>query len=410
LIEDSHIDRIERDLDDTRSRIDTTVRALQHKLAPGEMVEQAMTYFREGGGVEFQRSLVRTVRDNPMPVALIGLGVGWLTLSIARQGFDKGSNDWRGRPWMRDDRFGGGTDYDLYGRGGGGGTPARGFGHESETLPHQPMPYEAAAYDDLATKAQEAGGRVQREAHDTDETFQDRVYAARGSVLGVARKAGEAATSFRDRVEAAFTAAAERVRQAATDVGGSATSIAGHGQTVAGRLYEYGSSATAGLRDRAGQARDLGSRTVDYMQEQPLLLGALGVAVGAMIGLLVPPSRYERELAGSVRDNLGEIAREAMQEAGRRVTRVADTVVDTARDSARREGFAGVDAPNLASAAGEQVTDVASRVRHVVEETATAGREALQRELSGNEPSDEQSKPGGAQDIPWSHTKPITGA
>jgi hypothetical protein len=324
-----------------------------------------------------------------------------LTLSIVRQGFDNGSNGWR-RQWMRDDRLGGGTEYDMYGR--GGGTPARGFGHESETSPHQPMPYEAAAYHDLATKAQEAGSRVQREAHDTDETFQGRVDAARGSVLGVVRNAGEAATSFRYRVEAALAAVAERVRRAASDAGDSATRIAGHGQAVAGRLYDYGSSATSELRDRAGRARELGGRAVDYMQEQPLLLGALGVAVGAMIGLLVPPSRYERELAGSVRDNLGEAAREAMQQAGRRVSRVAETVVDTARDSARREGFAGVDAPDLASAAREQVTDVASRARHVVEETATAAREALQRELSGDEPK------SGSQEKSRKHAEPITGA
>jgi hypothetical protein len=398
LIEGSDMDRIERDLTDTRSRLDATISALQHKLSPGEMVEQAMSYFREGGGVEFQRNLVRTVRDHAMPVALIGLGVGWLTLSIVRQDFDNGSNGWRGRSRMRDDRL-------------GGGTPARGFGHESETSPHQPMPYEAAAYDDLVTKAHEAGSRVEREVHDTDETFQDRVDAARGSVLGVARRAGEAATSFRDRVEAAFVDAMDRVRQVSSDAGESASGIAGRGQAVAGRLYEYGSSATSGLRDRGGQARDLGSRTVDYMQEQPLLLGALGVAAGAVIGLLVPSSRYERELAGSVRDNLGDAAREATREVGRRASRVADTVLDTARDSARREGFAGVDAPTFASAAREQLADVASRARHVVEDTAAAGEEALQRELSGS--GGQQDKAGkhgsGSREKPREHSEPISG-
>ena len=37
-----------------------------------------MTYFKEGGGVDFSRNLARSVRDNPVPVALISIGLGWL--------------------------------------------------------------------------------------------------------------------------------------------------------------------------------------------------------------------------------------------------------------------------------------------------------------------------------------------
>ena len=69
---------IERELDQTRSRLDTTMDVLQQKLAPGSMVDQAVEYFNEGGGMELGRSLGRGLRDNPVPVALIGAGVGWL--------------------------------------------------------------------------------------------------------------------------------------------------------------------------------------------------------------------------------------------------------------------------------------------------------------------------------------------
>ncbi|MFL5333017.1 MAG: DUF3618 domain-containing protein [Geminicoccaceae bacterium] len=379
--EGSDTGRIEQELDHTRSRLDATIGALQDKLAPGEMVEQAIAYFREGGGVEFRRNLGHTVRENPIPVALIGVGLGWLMLSNARQGGSNGDDRSSSRG---DTRFSRGSEYDVYGR---GGSTARGFGHNTEASRHQPMPYEAAAQDDLATKAHEAGIRVQREANDTDETFQDRVHAARGSVLGLTRQAGEAAASFRDRVEAALSAAVDRVRDLASDAGDAASSLAGRGQSAASRLYDYGSSAGSGLMDQ-------GSRTVDYVQEQPLLLGALGIAVGAAVGLLIPPSRYERELAGSVRQNLGDAAWDAVHEAGRRASRVADSVLDTAQEATRREGFASSDAKGLASAAREQVADVAGRARHVVEETAAAGREALQRELSGTGKDEQQQGSG----------------
>jgi hypothetical protein len=40
---------------------------------------------REGGGAEFGRNLAGTVRGNPVPVALLGIGLAWLMLA-----------DWRG--------------------------------------------------------------------------------------------------------------------------------------------------------------------------------------------------------------------------------------------------------------------------------------------------------------------------
>ena len=39
---------IERELEDTRSRLDATIGALQQKLAPGPMVDQAVEYFTRG--------------------------------------------------------------------------------------------------------------------------------------------------------------------------------------------------------------------------------------------------------------------------------------------------------------------------------------------------------------------------
>ena len=106
---------IERELDDTRSRLDDTIGALQRKVAPGTMVDQAVEYFSEGGGMELGRNLGRSMRDNPIPVALIGVGLGWLLLANSRQ-TDGGAQGWRERRWMRDDRFGGGLDHDMYGR------------------------------------------------------------------------------------------------------------------------------------------------------------------------------------------------------------------------------------------------------------------------------------------------------
>ena len=97
-------DSIEQDLDDTRSRLDATIGALQEKLAPGTVVDQAVHYFREGGGVELSRNVARSMRENPIPVALIGVGLGWLMLSSTRRDGHRATG-WRDETDR--DRFGG---------------------------------------------------------------------------------------------------------------------------------------------------------------------------------------------------------------------------------------------------------------------------------------------------------------
>jgi ElaB/YqjD/DUF883 family membrane-anchored ribosome-binding protein len=351
---------IERELDQTRSRLDTTIDGLQQKLAPGSMVDQAVEYFTEGGGVELRRNLGRSMRNNPIPVALIGVGIGWLALANSRRGAANGDS-WSDRPGLRGDRVG----TDIYGR------------YRSGT---------SWAQDNLATKAQHAGAQLQREAGEAEDAFQDRVDAARAAVLGLKRDAGEAADGFRRRVTDAMNSAAERVKSA---VGESVGQLAERGQSAARDLYDYGASATADARDRAGSAmghvRDMGSRTVDYVQDQPLLLGALGLIVGAAIGLLVPSSRYERQLAGSLRENLGDAARQMAGDASQSVARVASSVLDTAQDSARREGLIDENGQGITSVARDKVGDLAGRARHVVEETAAAGHGAIKRELSSTD-------------------------
>ena len=86
----SGLEGIERDLSGTRARLGGTIDALRQKLAPGGMADRAISHARETGSAEFGRDLVSTVRGNPVPVALLGVGLAWLMLA-----------DWRGRGGRR---------------------------------------------------------------------------------------------------------------------------------------------------------------------------------------------------------------------------------------------------------------------------------------------------------------------
>ena len=72
-------DEIERDVEQTRESLDRTVEALKGKMSPGQLIDEAMAAFGDGGGQLFA-NLGSQVRDNPLPVALIGAGVAWLMM------------------------------------------------------------------------------------------------------------------------------------------------------------------------------------------------------------------------------------------------------------------------------------------------------------------------------------------
>ncbi len=141
-----------------------------------------------------------------------------------------------------------------------------------------------------------------------------------------------------------------------------------------GRVRDTASGARSSLSDRAGSARDYTAekwesarmRTSDYAnrarmrasdarryaadsyEENPLSGVLLGVAAGALLGLLLPRTRRENELLGETRDRLADAARSAARAAS-----------DTARQRLDEMGVNTEAAKAKLADIGKQATDVA---------------------------------------------------
>ncbi len=77
-------EQIQREIERTRDEMGETLESIRHKLSPGELFEQALDYFKSSGPSQFTSNLGDTVKHNPVPVTLIGLGIGWLMMSGSR--------------------------------------------------------------------------------------------------------------------------------------------------------------------------------------------------------------------------------------------------------------------------------------------------------------------------------------
>jgi ElaB/YqjD/DUF883 family membrane-anchored ribosome-binding protein len=90
------VDRVEVDeveatrveIERTRADMSETVDAIQERLSPQNLKEQAKDRVKEatvGRAREARSGIVDTVRANPLPAALTGIGLGWLLVSARQQ-------------------------------------------------------------------------------------------------------------------------------------------------------------------------------------------------------------------------------------------------------------------------------------------------------------------------------------
>jgi ElaB/YqjD/DUF883 family membrane-anchored ribosome-binding protein len=204
------------EIDHTRHEMDRTLSAIEHRLTPGQLVDQGLDYLRHSGANEFVQNLSGTAKQNPMPVALVSIGLAWL-MALGRQ-------------------------------------PAQ--SHSSMS-----------------------------------------------------------SSGLRDKASGAMQGTSETLSSARERVAGSMDS-----------MRHRASEITEGTRQQWQRARG----GIDHLvNEQPLALGAIGLAIGAVLGAAAPRTRAEEQLMGEAARNLTEKAKEAGSQQLDKATQAAKQVAQT---------------------------------------------------------------------------------
>ena len=300
-------EQIEDEIERTRADVGATIDAIQEKLTPGQMMDQALQYVRSSGAGDFGSNLGRAVRDNPLPVALIGIGVAWLAMGGRLRG---DHSPWDDTPRLRTRRVAAADEADADG---------------------------VADDDWLAAPRDEMEG----EAKDGEAGpgLGERLSGAAASTGASVRDTGSSAT---DRVREALSGTTGRVTEG---VSGAARRARGFAHDAGERIGAWGERAREGAgslqhRTRGGLDRTR-ERTMRMIDEQPLVLGAIGVAIGAAIGAALPATRREDAMLGDARDGILEGAGEAAREGLQGAASSARRVVRTAREEVERAVSAG---------------------------------------------------------------------
>ena len=72
-------EQIQQEIERTRGELEGTLHAIERKLSARQLMDQAVDTMRDLTNANSR--IGSAVRDNPIPLAIIGLGIGWLALS-----------------------------------------------------------------------------------------------------------------------------------------------------------------------------------------------------------------------------------------------------------------------------------------------------------------------------------------
>ncbi|VTU40932.1 hypothetical protein H4CHR_05665 [Variovorax sp. PBS-H4] len=225
-------EQIQADIQHTRADLDRTLTLLERRLEPRRLLDQGVDYLRDNGAREYLSNLGRAAKEQPLPLALVGVGLAWMMMTNGRSGSSV--------------------------------TDGRALGDAIGSAAEEARSRAAEGVDGLRSRAGELSGKVGDAASQLASQTRD---AAQRTSQGLSQ-AADAARARAAQVSEATRQGAQKVRSG----------------------YDH------------------------LVNEQPLALGAIGLALGAVLAAAAPRTRQEDEWMGGTSDKLVDDATRAGKE------------------------------------------------------------------------------------------------
>lgn len=333
-------DQIRSEIRRTRGRMDETLDELGDRLTLRSIVNTALDWYenRDSGssqgiassvissgtvkrkvksaatsaGKSTARTLSHTIKEHPMPSALVGAGLAWMIVEA-----------------LSDD------DDSIY--------------IEEVDLEYAPVGYTSTGlvgevdFEDTGELHSDEPGMMDK-AREKAEHAKDAVTGAVGTAKDKLSDAAYAARRAKMR-------AAERAR-----------SGYGRGRTMGRDMSRRMHHGYESGMERMHHGYETGvERFERASHESPLAVGLGFAALGALVGLLLPRTRREDELIGERRDELVHTMKEKGEELVQKGREMGAELADTARAEAAKHGITAESLGQAASAVTSKVSDVAMK-------------------------------------------------
>ncbi|WP_276121918.1 DUF3618 domain-containing protein [Pararhizobium qamdonense] len=321
---------IQREIDQDRERIGSRIDAIQERMSPGQLIDEVLTYAKGSGGGEYVSNLGQALKNNPLPVALMGVSLAWLMA--------KGST-----PSTATTASHNATEYPLY----------RADGPVRRLAP--PQSENGSSYSHFSDSS---GRKLKALTDETGRRAGHFVDEAGATYRGFADASGRQIDQIADETGAMLDAASGWVAEKWEQAKGAASNLGAAASGAASSLSDQTSSTASSLR---GQTNKLNDAILTHFRDQPLVGGALAFAVGAAIGAALPHTDLEDELVGDASDTAME-----------KVTAASQDVVDRGKE--------------VASEVYERVVEVASDTHDTIKDRVVDEVDAFKQGVSEQKP------------------------
>lgn len=348
----------------TRADMSEKLNAIQSKLSPENLTSQAKEAVRDAtigkaqhamedvsnsvgsavSGVgdtasDWGGSIVDVIRENPIPAALTGVGIGWLVMSFRNRST---TSSYSGRT--------------------SGYTGRQNYGTTPYVEAESRYPYRD--YRNFNNQSLGTAG-YGTSSYGTGSSGNSTMQNVQGKVGDVAGQAQDTAGQIANQAQNAIGQAQD-----------TATQFANQAQDTAGQLANQAQY----------QAQRAGNELDRLIHERPLAVGLGALALGLAIGLAIPETPQENEWMGETRETLMDRAQNVAQDTAQKVTAVAGQTIDAAKDVAQQTAQQAAQQQGLTGSGGQSS---GSSQPQQVEFTPESSVDTT-TDLSANEPTQPQ--------------------
>ena len=343
-------------VDQLRSKVSDTVDDIRERISPDAMKAAASSYFRSRG-----EQLMGKARENPLQAAAIGVGLAYPLIGIVRSipapilmigaglflmGTTSGKNAAQKIAQTAGnvaDRIGTGTDALNKSVHDAQDTALQGLASASSAV--------SSGVDGLVRQTTAAGTAISESSSQLKDRGASLVSSASESIVDLTNRA-------------------RTLPDLATGVMRDGASAAGDFvQDAVGSAADFGSQSALQIRGGAIQASQRTSKLIgDVIQQNPLLVGGIGLAIGALIASALPSSDVERGLLGEASAGVQKRAGEAASRGFEAAKGFATGVISDVAHKAEEQGLS-------ADGLSEAARDIGRRARHVAENATTTAFE-----------------------------------